>query len=115
MLYFAAALELAHEVVESWLESRGAGIPKLLAHGPQLPIVHTEADFKSALRVGDGYTISIDSVDLSRKSVTFHSRIIGSAGRVVAVVTTAHACADQSSGKSVPLPPWLKTALTPAS
>ncbi len=112
VLYFTAAIELAHETVETWLESRGVGIARLLAAGPHLPIVHTEANFKSPLRVGDPYTVSLDSLELSRKSVTFHSRILGPGGRVVAEITTAHACVDPTTGKSIPIPSTLKGALT---
>lgn len=114
VLYFAQALELTHEAIEAFLESRGAGMAKLLSTGPSLPIVHTEANFKSPLRTGDTYTVFVDSVEISRRSITFHSRILGPANRLVADVTLIHACLDTASGKGIAVPNWLKTALRPA-
>lgn len=114
-MYFASALELTHEAVEAFLDSRGAGIAKLLASGPSLPIVHAEANFKSPLRAGDGYTVCIDAVEMSRRSLSFHIRIVGPMNRLVADVTLIHACLDTSSGKGIAVPAWLKSALGPGS
>ena len=113
ILYFASALELSHEAVEGFLETRGASVARLLAVGPKLPIVHTEANFKSALRVGDAFCVSVDSIEFSRKSVAFHTRIQGPSGRLIADISTTHACVDSATGKAIPLPSWLKAALTP--
>ncbi len=112
VLYFARALEIAHEAIEVHLESRGVGLARLLSQGPHIPIVHVEGNFKSPLRVGDPFSAAVESVELSRRSLVFHTRITGPGGRLVADISLTHACVDETSGKGAALPPWLKHALT---
>lgn len=111
VLYFASALELAHEAMEAHLESRGVGLARLLADGPHLPIVHVEGNFKSPLRVGDAFIAAVDSVELSRRSLVFHTKISGPGGRLVADISLTHACIDPHTGKGIALPSSLKSAL----
>jgi len=115
VIYFASAFEMAHEAIESFLDSRGYGIKTLLTTGPRLPVVHADADFKSPLRAGDQFSSTIERVDCNARSIAFTVRIAAADERTIVTVQIVHACIDASTGQSISIPDDLRRALTSAA
>lgn len=115
VLYFARALEICHEAIESFLDSRKIDIALLMKDGPLLPVVHVEADFRSPLAVGDGYCTIIESVECSARSVKFALRLMSKDGRTIVTAHIVHACIHATEGGSMEIPASLRKALTPAT
>ncbi|MDA0214017.1 MAG: thioesterase family protein [Planctomycetota bacterium] len=114
VLYFASAFELAHEAIESYLESCGCGLKSLLKSGPYLPIVHAEADFKSPVRTGDHFYTAIESLDCSARSLAFSIKLSTANDQTIATLKIIHACIDPATGKAIDIPDSLRTAISQA-
>lgn len=114
VLYFASAFELAHEAIESYLDSRGCGLKALLKSGPYLPIVHAEADFKSPLRTGENFFTTIETLDCSARSIAFSLRLATTNDQTIATVKIVHACIDPATGKAIDIPASLRSAISKA-
>ncbi len=114
VLYFASAFDLAHETIESYLDSCGCGLKTLLKSGPYLPIVHAESDFKAPLRTGDEFSMTIETVDCSAHSIAFALKLASIDDRTIATFNIVHACIDHVSGKAIEIPAALRIAITRA-
>ncbi|MDA1008136.1 MAG: thioesterase family protein [Planctomycetota bacterium] len=114
VIYFAHALDLAHEAYESLLEE--AGFPLEVFLRPQsvrLPIIRSEADFRLPMRTGDRLRIEITVSHIGAKSFTTSSRILlAKEGVVAAQVTLYHCCVYPDGHAATDIPEWLRDALS---
>jgi len=108
-IYFARLLERAHEAYEAFLRSVHLPIETWIADGPQLPIVHAEADFLASMTLGQELRVSLMVYKLGRTSFTLDYRFLGTDGDLLATARTVHVAL--SNGEPVPLPERLREVL----
>ncbi|MBN1869275.1 MAG: acyl-CoA thioesterase [Candidatus Omnitrophica bacterium] len=111
-MFYANQLKMVHDAYEALLEHIGLGFHELLVHKNfRLPIVHTEADFKSPLSVGDLIDIQAKVLNIKTTSFTLSYVLANAAGTVVGAAQTVHVSVDKRSLKKIPLPPDLRDKL----
>lgn len=104
VLYFANQLELAHEVFEEWLASRGLPLRSILDGADWvLPIVHASADYGAPLRLGDVVSLTVRVTKVGDRSLTWEATLERSGARAGRVEVT-HVAVDRATGKARPLP-----------
>ncbi len=112
VLFFAHLLRYAHDAYEAFMEQAGFSLAGLIAGaGPQLPLVHAEADFLAPLRHGQQGRIRLRLVRLGSSSFTLEYTFLGSDGNIRARARTVHVALAAAGGKSVPLPEALRRRL----
>lgn len=111
VLYFSEQLKLALEAFESCLCEKGFGIKEILSKSEfLLPIVHVEAEYKMPLRVGDQVKIQLWLEKVGNSSFTLKA-IFWLRGKEAGETTIVHVTTCLKTGKSIPIPPLLMTAL----
>ena len=98
VMFFAHLLRHAHDAYEAFLASRDISLATLIEDGVQLPIVHCDADYRGAMRLGDTITVTPALAKLGGRSFTLRYRFIGETGNDLAVAQTVHV----TSGSSLP-------------
>lgn len=112
VIYFANQFTLAHQGFEHYLEEEGLGLGLVFAERDyRFPIVHAEADYRAALRVGDELAIEMTAERVGSTSFTLVFRVFNKAGREVGLVRTVHVAVDRDTWSKRPLPPELRAAV----
>ena len=70
VIYFSVLLQYALEAFEEFLHREKKPLSTLFKKGYFCPIVHTEADYKAPIRVGDELSIELSLIKLSNRSFT---------------------------------------------
>ena len=111
VLFYGRLFELVQEAFEAALEAGGLALADLLRDGGfRLPVVHVEADYRSAVRVGDVLEVRM-AFNAGDRSLRVKADFVDAAGRQVATVRVVHAVVDQETGTAVALPDTVR-ALT---
>ena len=111
-LFFARHLEFAHEAYEVFLGSRGLGLTKLVRTVDfVVPVVHAESDYRIPLWLGEKVTIHLKAEEIRSRRFTLAYDLHNEEGKVACRVKTVHVAVDKKTGKSIPLPEMLVTAL----
>lgn len=111
-LFFASQFEMAHDSYESMMEALKFPLADIInTSSYALPIVHAEADFKSALRVGDTVEIHVTVKEVGESSFKVNYAVRDSQGKELGRVTTVHVAVRKKKNKSIPLPAELREAL----
>ena len=111
VLFFANAFKLAHNAYESFMASIGLSLNRIIRSSDYLlPIVHAEADYKSPLRLGDRFSVSLKS-KVQTHSFVLTAYFKGAAGDIAAEVRTVHVSVSKGSGKKTPLSDELRKGL----
>lgn len=104
VLFYGRLFELAQEAFEEALAAGGLSLADLLRDGGfRLPVVHAEADYRSAVRVGDVLEVRT-AFEAGNRSLRVEADFVDAAGRQVATVRVVHAVVDQATGTAVELP-----------
>jgi YbgC/YbaW family acyl-CoA thioester hydrolase len=92
ILFFGSFYLLVQEAFEEFLISRGLNIATFINHPTHLlPVVHSEADYKKPLRLGDPISIGVEVGRVGETSITLdftvwnRRREIAGKGKVVSV------------------------------
>lgn len=112
LIYFAEQLRIAHEAFEAFIDEVGLSFRYLLTTAPyMIPIVHTEADYRAPLFVGDKVTIHmvLDRIGTSSFTIQFH--LTRHDNVAVGTVKTTHVAIDRESHTKVPVPEELRKHL----
>ena len=109
VIYFARLLDRAHEAYEAFLESAGLPLNNWLGQGPQLPLVHAEADFLAPIRLGRQVRVKLWATEVGRTSFTLDYAFTGEGGEKLARARTVHVAMQQ--GECVTLPDGLRAVL----
>jgi len=114
VMFFPRIYEFAHVAYEELLESIGEAIPQDMPGAAYIiPIVHSEADYRTSLRVGDRVRIEARVVRLRGRSFTMHYTISHPGdGAVAATVQTVHVVVDPKTHKARTMPDALRDGLT---
>ncbi len=108
VLFFPEQFKFTSEAFEEFLIYRGVSLKALIDSPYLLPVVHTEADYKAPLQIGDVIEISVQVVKLGISSVTLHYELHQEKGVEVGTVQTVHVAIDKATWKAVPLPHSLR-------
>ncbi|MAD59977.1 MAG: hypothetical protein CMH49_00505 [Myxococcales bacterium] len=111
--FFASYYAIAHDAYEAFLSEQGYSLVSWLDQ-VHLPIVHSEADYKAPLRLGDAFTIEVTCLRIGERSFTINYDFCVE-DKVSASLKTVHVAVqkDQSlKTKAIGLPAKLKSLLT---
>lgn len=104
-IYFANMLHLAHNAYEEFLESIGYPMSSILEKKEFfLPIVHTEADYKKQLFVGDELTIKVVLDHIGSTSFGLAYGFFNNDNEEVGTAKTVHVTVNARSGIKIPIP-----------
>ncbi|MBT9555150.1 MAG: acyl-CoA thioesterase [Myxococcales bacterium] len=113
IVFFGRFYEYAHAAFEELLTAalgHSEAMFKELGFG--MPLVHSEADYKAPVLMGDRLLIEVEVERLGEKSVTFRYTISGEAdGKLRAVVRLVHAFVDLATFRPIPVAPALLDGL----
>ena len=110
--FFASYYAIAHDAYEAFLNEQGRSLNHWLDQ-VNLPIVHSEADYKAPLRLGDAFVIEVTCLKISERSYTLNYTFLNESG-VLALIQTVHVAVSpdlDSKLKAVSLPAELKSLL----
>lgn len=105
VIYFTNAQMIAIEAFEDFLHKSGYCLDSLLREGPFLfPIVHSEADYLSAMRVGDELNIQMKISHIGTSSFTTKYTITAlRTDLVVATISIIHVVMCKETKRTIPL------------
>lgn len=112
ILFFASQLVYAHETYEKMMEDIGLSFAHILKNESYLiPLVHAEADYMKALRVGQPLDVELTVENIGTTSFTLAYMLKSEGGDVVGRCKTVHVTAGKSDLNKVPLPDKLREGL----
>ena len=107
ILFFGNYIKLAHIIYEEFMENIGFSLCDIIDNAEILIlIVHTEADFKKSMHLGDRYELSVKVSKIGNSSFIL-SYTFTSDNTVTATAETVHVTVDKASNKPVGLSPQL--------
>lgn len=106
ILYFSELSKLALEAFEAYFLSKGFTLQRMIDQEDFLmPIVHSECDFSSPLRVGDEVKIELSLSEVGNSSFTVQTNFYHTTTGVEAgSAKIVHVAVDKKTGKSIPVP-----------
>lgn len=112
-IYFANVQMIALEAFEDFLHKSGYCLDMIIREGDYLfPIVHTEADYLSAIRVGDELNVQMKVSHIGSSSFSFKYSIFSlRTDMAVATVGITHVFMDKETETSAPVPPEIISLL----
>ena len=112
LLFFSNQFKIIHDAYESLLETIGFGFADLIRIKDFfLPIVHSEADYKAPLFVGDLIEIQITVAKVGNTSFTFAYKLFNAAHRLVGTAETVHVTMNKATTAKIPLPADLRAKI----
>jgi len=112
LLFFSNQFKIIHDAYESLLESIGFGFADLIRNKDYfLPIVHTEADYKAPMFVGDLIEIRVKVSQVGKTSFTFSYELRDAADKLTGTAQTVHVTMDKASRSKIPLPSDMRSKI----
>ena len=113
ILFFGNYFKLAHIIYEDFMESIGFSLQYIIDDSDILIlIVHTEADYKTSLRLSQPYDLELSVEKIGSRSFTLRYRFVNRDNELCAEVQTVHAVINKKTKKSVSIPEELLKKLT---
>ena len=110
VVFYANLFVMAHDCYESWIEQY-ISLSEILQKNILIPIIHTEADYHSPIRLSDQITIELTLAEKQKTSFTMDYAFKDSKGKHVAQVQTAHVVIDAQTRQPIDIPSFLQDAL----
>ena len=112
ILYYSHIYTMAHDVYEEMLQKIGVSVPYILNQSDfLLPFVHSEADYKNTITVGDELDIHLKVERIGSTAYTLCYHFLNTKGEEVAFVKTVSVAVDKKTKKKIPLPEKLREGL----
>lgn len=112
VMFFLRIYELAHTAYEELLESIAHPIPRDMTNADYIiPIVHSEADYRASLRLGDRVRVETRLTKLKGRSFTVHYDVRLHDGTLAASVQTVHVVVNPETGRAMTMPDSLTDGL----
>jgi 1,4-dihydroxy-2-naphthoyl-CoA hydrolase len=112
LLFYGHQFKIAHDCYEAMMATIGFPLSAVIRECDfALPIVHAEADYKRALFVDDSLDIHLKLDHIGSSSYVLAYDIRGADGVTVGTVKTVHVVVDKKTGRKMPLPEKLRSAL----
>lgn len=114
VLYFARQFRFAHDALEDFVASEGLSFEHVF-HSDEFVfvIVHAEADYLAALRVGDLLEVQLTVMRVGTTSFEMDYQIYRTKPQrqLVGTAKTVHVTLDTKSRKKIPIPSQLRQKL----
>ena len=112
LVFYGRFSSYCHEALEALFEGFPGGYASLITKRRLgFPVVHLEADFRSAIRYGDVIRIAVEVLALGTRSATFGFTVTRASGTPVATLKEICATTDLTALKAVPIPADLRSFL----
>lgn len=112
VIFFPNLFNLVQETLESFLESVGLNLGKLLqTRKYHFPVVHAEADYMMAMQPGDALVITMSLTSLGTTSIHLAYRFHNPKGEELASARIVHVAIDPVARGKQPIPDELRRAL----
>lgn len=111
-VYYARYLDLLEEARGEFFRHLGLTFQELQGQGFIFPVTEATVRYRGAARYDDLIVIHLWVSELGRVRMAFEGEILGSAGQVLVVATTRHACTSLDD-RPQRLPPDLLERLKP--
>ena len=112
LLFFSNQFKIIHDAYEGMLESIGFGFAQLIPNmNFFLPIVHSEADYKIPLFVGDLLEIQVTVANVGKTSFTLSYALLNASQKIIGTAQTVHVATDKTTRKKIPIPTELRSKL----
>ena len=111
--FFATYFAIAHDAYEAFLVSRGFCLRDWLEE-IHLPIVHSEADYTSPIKLGDHFDIELTCGRIGQTSFTLNYHFLGcESGVTLARLKTVHVAVklNDEGHESVSLPDQVRSII----
>ncbi len=103
--FFGRVFEYCHLTFEELVAAADVGISEIFDNrGWGMPLVHTEADFKGPMRLGDRLTVGLEVGHVGKSSIAFAFEVRGSGGELRATAKLVHAFVDLRTFESIEVP-----------
>jgi YbgC/YbaW family acyl-CoA thioester hydrolase len=113
ILFYGNYFKLAHEAYEAFMDDIDFGLPYVLNDAEVLLLIaHAEADYKSSIRLGDDYSITIRVVKIGGTSFELSYQFLDDDGETAATLKSIHVAVSKETGKPISLPESLKKGLS---
>ena len=112
VMFYARYFYHSHDAYEDLLKSHNFTIKKILQENILLPISHTEAQFKSPIRLNESISINIYLAGLKKHSFSLEYHFIDASDKLIAQLLTRHVCLSQNNQEHQELPYLLQQILT---
>lgn len=114
ILYFARQFRFVHDTLEECWEAEGFDFQKVFHEDKNIfVIVHCEADYYTALHVGDKLEVHLSCQRIGDHSFTLFYQIfkVGKENVLAGTARTVHVCLDSGTREKVPVPKKFRTLL----
>lgn len=112
VLFHGRLFELAQRAFEQHCAGCGFPITRFWQEGIMAPVVHVEADFRAALRLGDAVAVETGVEGIGDTSFRMAHVVRRHDGTLAAEALVVHACVGRD-GRGISVPAALRTALSP--
>ena len=103
--FFGRVFEYCHVAFEEMLAAAENDLTSVFDdEGWGMPLVHTEADFKSPMRMGERLTVALTVERIGDSSITFAYRLTGPKGDLKATARLIHSVINLSTFRKRSMP-----------
>ncbi|MCK5581579.1 MAG: acyl-CoA thioesterase [Candidatus Omnitrophica bacterium] len=111
VMFFTSQLRIAHDAYESLFQELGFGLDMIIRDKDYaLPIVHTQADYKTPVTVGDLLCIEVTVERIGETSFELQY-IFKKGAEVSGTAKIVHVAVDKQSHQKILIPQGLRAAL----
>ncbi len=111
VIFFSRLFDLAHDCYEAFLDSR-LPLASIVAGGDYLvPVVHTRADYRKPMMLGDRFTVRMTMSKLGNRSFELSYVFVDKEGAAAAEVHTTHVTVDASTRTATAIPDSVRRVL----
>ena len=112
IVFFANIFVYCHEAYEELLRAGGMPLHEFLGTRQEsLPLGHAEATFKRPFRFGQLVKVRVSIGRIGERSFRVEYDLYDEGSEHLATAATVHICIERASGKSIALPPQLRSLL----
>jgi len=112
LLFFSNQFKIVHDAYQALLDHIGFPFAELIREKDFfLPIVHSEADFKSPLFVGDLIEVQVTVEQVGKTSFTFFYKLLDTSQNLIGTAQTVHVAMDKATQKKIPIPTDLRSKI----
>ena len=112
IVFFANIFVYCHEAYEELLRAGGMPLHEFLGTREEsLPLGHAEATFKRPFRFGQQVTVRVAVGRVGDRSFRLEYDLFDEVKEHLASAATVHVCIERATGRSIALPPALRSLL----
>jgi len=114
VLFFGRVFELVQATYEDLCRTAGIDIDGLMRQSTHTtPVIHAEADYRRAIRVGEEVVVRAEIERLGTTSITLLYNVVGLDGESRATVRVVHVFVDADTWRKVAIPADVRNRLVP--